>query len=148
MNFETLQVMIFTFRAMFFTGIMGGSVKVGGIVAASVLTFNQDILEKKENGLMFCYHCDHQIDPKAKANLFKALDSDQGLISFSCETCRKDNYFPISPAQRLRAIHGGKLYGELRRVLNSTKENSKEFSQKAKLLNKANDSKVPILHWD
>ena len=111
---DFLQIAIFTYRAMFVTGMIGGSVKVGGIVAASVLTFNQDILEKKENGLMFCYHCLHQIDPKARATLFKALDGDQSLAAFPCETCKKDNYFPIAPSQKQRAIHGGPLYGKLK----------------------------------
>lgn len=107
------------------TGITIGSFKVGvfsgSMILGSVLTFNQDILEKKENGLMFCYHCLHQIDPKARAHLFKALDSDQSLAAFTCETCRKDNYYPISPKQRQRAIHGGILYGKFKEIFDSNR---------------------------
>jgi hypothetical protein len=116
-----LQFFLFTVRALFITGITYGSFKVGmlsgALIIGSVLTFNQDILEKKESGLMFCYHCLHQIDPKVKANFWKALDKDQLLVGFNCASCRKDNYFPIAPGQKERAIHGGKIYGELKEKL-------------------------------
>lgn len=116
-----VELSIFLTRAVFTAGISIGAFKTGGFLSAfligSVLTFNQDVLEKKENGLMFCYHCNHQIDPKAKAGLYKSLDEHQGLIAFTCATCRLDNYFPIAPLQKERAIHGGKIYGELKERL-------------------------------
>jgi len=127
-----LDLLIFTIRALFISGITIGSFKVGmfsgSLIIGSVLTFNQDILDKKENGLMFCYHCLHQIDPKAKATIFKALDADQSLVSFPCETCRKDNYFPISPKQKERAMHGGILYGKFKEIIRSGNQHINNLS--------------------
>jgi hypothetical protein len=88
------------------TGAMGKMLILG-----SVISFKNEAVLKKENGLLFCYICDHQIDPQAKAVKSQRLDDLQTLVGFDCTSCHFTNYFPISPFDLKRALFGRLPYG-------------------------------------
>ena len=91
-----------------------GTVLLAGSMVGSVLTFNQDVVIRKENGLLFCYFCERQMDPKAKSTTQKRLDDKQILAGFECGSCHLVNYFPIPPDQSIRAKIGNLPYGDLK----------------------------------
>lgn len=89
--------------ALIATGVLGHLFLFG-----SVLSFKNDAVLRKENGLLFCYICDHQIDPKANPVFSQRLDDLQSLIGFPCGSCRFINYFPVAPFDLKRALFGKK----------------------------------------